>query len=123
MHILGIWLPVAAMMLAATLGLPALAEVKNVPYPEVKVTVNEAYKPDAAFEKMRAMFAGAVARKDATALSELVAPTFLWTVNGQPRASWIWGATRFIISRSPSDFARRVRTRTAGSRTGLFGTH
>lgn len=84
MHSLRISLPGGAMMLGATLGLPALAAVKKVPYPEVKVTVNEAYKPDAAFEKMRAAFAGAVARKDATALSELVAPTFLWTVNGQP---------------------------------------
>jgi hypothetical protein len=39
----------AAIMLCA---LPAAA-LKNVSYPEVKVTVSEAYKPDADFQKMR----------------------------------------------------------------------
>jgi hypothetical protein len=69
---------------AAGIGSAAVAAIKKVAYPEVKVTVNAAYKPDAAFDKMRTAFADAVAKKDAAALAALVAPTFLWTVGGQP---------------------------------------
>jgi hypothetical protein len=71
-------------LIAVGLGSVSSAAVKKVAYPEVKVTVNEAYKPDAAFEKMRAAFADAVAKKDAEALSGLIAPTFLWTLSGAP---------------------------------------
>src|ERR1700730_9780063 len=77
-------LSLATMLAAATLDVGALAAVKKVPYPEVKVTINEGYKPDPAFEKMRSAFTAALAKKDVAALTELVAPTFLWTVNGQP---------------------------------------
>jgi hypothetical protein len=80
LHLLG----GATILVSASVAYTALAGVKKVPYPEVKVTLNEAYKPDAAFEKMRAAFADAVAKKDVAALSELVTPTFLWTVDGQP---------------------------------------
>jgi len=71
-------------LLAAGLGANSIAAVKTVAYPEVKVTTSTAYKPDAAFEKMRAAFANAVARKDVAKLSALIAPTFLWTISGQP---------------------------------------
>jgi hypothetical protein len=74
---------VAALLIASGLCSTAIAAVKKVAYPEVKVTVNAAYKPDAAFDKMRAAFADAVAKKDVAALSALVAPTFLWTIGGQ----------------------------------------
>jgi hypothetical protein len=77
-------LGVAAVLIAAALGSVAVAAVKKVAYPEVKVTVNAAYKPDAAFEKMRTAFADAVAKKDAAALAALIAPMFLWTIGGQP---------------------------------------
>ena len=60
------------------------AAVKKVAYPEIKVTVSKSYQPDAAFNKMRATFADAVAKKDLAALSALIAPTFLWTLGGQP---------------------------------------
>src|ERR1700751_2404240 len=60
------------------------ASVKKIAYPEIKVTVNKSYQPDAAFNKMRAAFADAVAKKDVDALSALIAPTFLWTLGGQP---------------------------------------
>ena len=60
------------------------AAVKKVAYPEIKVTVSKSYRPDAAFEKMRAAFADAVAKKDLVALSALIAPTFLWTLESQP---------------------------------------
>ncbi|MBV9969050.1 MAG: nuclear transport factor 2 family protein [Xanthobacteraceae bacterium] len=63
---------------------PCSAEVKKVAYPEVKVTLEKPYKPDAAFEKMHAAFLDAVQRKDLSALVALVAPTFLWTVSDQP---------------------------------------
>jgi hypothetical protein len=67
---------------ACALALPASAAIKKVPYPEVKVEVVEAYKPDAAFEAMRKKFREAVAKKDAQALFGLVAPTFVWTFQG-----------------------------------------
>jgi hypothetical protein len=68
----------------AVSALPAAAALKKIAYPEVKVTLNKPYKPDAAFEKMHAAFLDAVKRKDAQALAALVAPTFLWTVGDQP---------------------------------------
>jgi hypothetical protein len=42
----------------------------------VKVVLENPYKPDAAFEKMRAAFAGAVMSKDLAALTALIAPTW-----------------------------------------------
>lgn len=63
-------------------ALPASAAIKKVPYPEVKVEVAEAFKPDAAFEAMRKKFSDAVAKKDAKALFDLVGPTFVWTFQG-----------------------------------------
>jgi hypothetical protein len=50
----------------------------------VEVVLKNRYKPDAAFDKMNATFLDAVQRKDLGALTALVAPTFLWTVSGQP---------------------------------------
>ena len=74
----------SAVLLVAGLASASSAAVKRVAYPEVKVTVDTAYQPDAAFEKMRSAFADAVAKKDIDALSALIAPTFLWTIGGQP---------------------------------------
>jgi hypothetical protein len=65
----------AAIMLGA---LPAAA-LKNVSYPEVKVTVSQAYKPDADFQKMRDALAKAAADKNEAVLFALVGPTFVWT--------------------------------------------
>ena len=76
-------LGVSLLLIAAAANSVATAAVKKVPYPEVKVTVYAAYKPDAAFEKMRTAFAAAVAKQDVNALSALVAPTFLWLVGGE----------------------------------------
>jgi hypothetical protein len=73
-----------AAVAAFALVLPAGAEIKRVPYPEVKVEVVEAYKPDAAFEQMRKALSAAVAKKDSHALFALVAPTFIWTQQGGP---------------------------------------
>src|ERR1700739_3506955 len=67
---------------ACALALPAGAAIKKVASPEVKVEVVEAYKPDPAFEAMRKKFSDAVAKKDAQALFDLVAPTFVWTFQG-----------------------------------------
>jgi len=72
------------MLFAASMSPTALAGVKKVAYPEIKVTVNQPYAPDAAFQKMHAAFAEAVAKKDTAALFDLVAPMFFWTVNGGP---------------------------------------
>jgi len=81
--LMGLCLAIAVVS-AAALDCVAEAAVKKVAYPEVKVTVNAAYTPDAAFEKMRAAFASAVAKKDPEALAALIAPVFLWTLGGQP---------------------------------------
>jgi hypothetical protein len=73
-----------AATLVAMLAPPGAAAVKKIAYPEVKVTLNKPYKPDAAFEKMHAALLDAIKRKDAQAVTALVAPTFLWTVGDQP---------------------------------------
>lgn len=75
---------VATVIAIIGFGSLAAAAVKKVAYPEVAVKIDAAYKPDAAFEKMRAAFADAVTKKDVQALSLLVAPTFMWTIGGQP---------------------------------------
>jgi hypothetical protein len=63
------------------LAAPGSAQPRQVAYPEVKVVLENPYKPDAAFDKMNGAFLDAVQRKDLAALTALVAPTFLWTVN------------------------------------------
>jgi hypothetical protein len=68
--------------IACALALPATAAIKKVPYPEVKVELAAAFKPDAAFEAMRKKLSDAVAKKDAQALFTLVGPTFVWTFQG-----------------------------------------
>src|SRR5580700_8239575 len=73
-----------AAIAACVLALPASAAVKKVPYPEVKVEVAAAFKPDAAFETLRKALSDAVAKKDAQALFALVSPTFIWTLQGGP---------------------------------------
>jgi hypothetical protein len=39
------------------------ADLQKVAYPEVRVVLEDSYKPDAAFEKMRAAFADALESK------------------------------------------------------------
>jgi hypothetical protein len=75
--------PLLAIFAAATFGAASHADVKNVPYPEVKVELSKSYKPDAAFEKMRVAFAAAAAKKDGLALFALVGSTFVWTASGE----------------------------------------
>lgn len=72
----------AAASLAAILAFAgsAFAELM-VTYPQVRVELGATYTPDAAFEKFRKQFASAVDSKDLKALSALVAPGFVWTVN------------------------------------------
>lgn len=82
-----------ALLFAAGLGSAASAGVKQIAYPEIKVTVSNPYKPDAAFERMRAAFANAVAKSDVGALSTLIAPMFLWTIGGQPADEMDLGRT------------------------------
>jgi hypothetical protein len=71
--LLGGLLAAAIPLLAA----PGNAEPQQVAYPEVKVVLENPYKPDAAFDKMNGAFLDAVQRKDIGALTALVAPTFL----------------------------------------------
>jgi hypothetical protein len=78
--------PLGIVLAAAILLAPApgSAQPQQVAYPEVKVVLENPYKPDAAFEKMNGAFLDAVQRKDVGALTALVAPTFLWTVSDHP---------------------------------------
>jgi hypothetical protein len=71
----------AAFMIAT--AIPSQAAVKEVPYPLIKLQLDEAYTPDAAFAKMQKSFADAVAKQDAQALFALVGPTFVWLSQGQ----------------------------------------
>jgi hypothetical protein len=75
---------IVALAAATALGLPSLAvaAVKKVAYPEIKVEVAEAFQPDAAFNAMVKKLADAVAKKDEVALFGLVGPTFVWTLEG-----------------------------------------
>jgi hypothetical protein len=79
-YLVGGLLAAAIPLLAA----PGSAEPQQVAYPEVKVVLENPYKPDAAFDKMNGAFLDAVQRKDIGALTALVAPTFLWTVSDHP---------------------------------------
>jgi len=76
-------LSACAIAVALAVGPVSVAAVKNVAYPEVKVKVFDAYRADAAFEKMREAFAKATANKDASGLFALIGPTFVWTANGE----------------------------------------
>jgi hypothetical protein len=80
-------MPRAAIVLAIIAGACGVASradaaVKKVAYPEVKVDLNDAYRPDAAFDAMVTRFAAAVAAKDGPALFALVGPMFVWTQAG-----------------------------------------
>jgi hypothetical protein len=71
-----------AALLAALPALGSAASAETRPsYPQVRVELLPSFTPDAAFEKFRKQFVEAVANKDANALSALVAPGFVWTVN------------------------------------------
>jgi hypothetical protein len=62
----------------ATAATSTDAAIKKIPYPEVKVRVEE-YKSDDALMGMRKSFSEAVSKKNSAALFGLVGPTFVWT--------------------------------------------
>jgi ketosteroid isomerase-like protein len=70
---------------------PSLAQVKKIPYQEVKVNVSEPIQADAALESMRKAFVDAVAKKDVEALSALVGPTFVWLSQNSPSEEFDMG--------------------------------
>lgn len=70
--------PAAAIVFLATGAAASADDVKQVPYPEVKVQIPEPYKPDAAFAKLQKAISDAVAGRNAQALFALVGPTFVW---------------------------------------------
>jgi hypothetical protein len=76
-------LVVGALVVSTALSGVSIAALKKVSYPEVKVKVGPVYKPDDALATMRSAMAQAVAKKDSNALFALIAPTFVWTVQGQ----------------------------------------
>ena len=112
-YLLGIVLAPAILLAPA----PGSAQPQQVAYPEVKVVLENHYKPDSAFDKMNGAFLDAVQRKDVGALTTVVAPTFLWTVAPTRPTNSISAATPFTISRWRSGSARSARMSTAGSTT------
>ena len=106
--------PAAAIVFLAAGAAASADDVKQVPYPEVKVQVPEPYKPDAAVAKLQKALSDAVAGKNAQALFALVGPTFVWLEQDEiadqfdfrrRRAAKLQGAVRFPRSRQ----ARRRR--------------
>jgi hypothetical protein len=71
-----------SIMAAVCLASGPASAVKKVPYPEIKVEVDEAFLPDAAFEAMIARLSAAIAKKDEQALFAQVGPNFVWTLEG-----------------------------------------
>lgn len=71
-------MPVAAAVVVAAAASASADDVKQVPYPEVKVQIPELYKPDAAFAKLQKSLSDAVAAQNAQSLFALVGPTFVW---------------------------------------------
>src|SRR5262245_33575412 len=75
------WLCGAA-ALAVGLAFAALASAEvRITYPQVRVRLGATYTPDADFDTFRKQFLSAVESKDLNALSALVAPGFVWTVD------------------------------------------
>lgn len=72
-------------------GTASIAQVKKVPYAEVKVDVADAVASDPAIETMRKAFADAVAKKDSDALFALVGPTFVWLSQNTPNEQFDMG--------------------------------
>jgi hypothetical protein len=71
-------MPIAAAALLAAASNASADDVKQAPYPEVKVQIPEEFKPDPAFARLKKSIADAVAAKNAQALFALVGPTFVW---------------------------------------------
>jgi hypothetical protein len=72
----------AAITLLASAATASADDVKQVPYPEVKVQVPAQYTPDAGFLKLQKALSAAIDSKNAQAVSSLVGPTFVWTQDG-----------------------------------------
>jgi hypothetical protein len=97
----------AAVMAATTVG--AMAELKQVRYPVVRVKLAETYTPDAAFNSMQNAFATAVAAKDQQALFSLVGPTFLWMSLGELNDQFDFGRPPLDNFESLFGFAAPVK--------------
>lgn len=89
MRALVVFAVVAAAALAT--GTASFAQVKKVPYTEVKVDLPEALTPDPARENMRKAFVDAVTKKDSNALFALVGPTFVWLSQNTPSEQFDMG--------------------------------
>jgi len=74
-----LWTALSLATILATGG-TASSQVK-VPYPQVRIQIGPTFTPDAAFARFRKQFLAAVENQDLKALSVLVAPGFVWTVN------------------------------------------
>ena len=81
----------AAVAAVLATGTASIAQVKKVPYTQVKVDVADPVPVDAALQAMRRAFADAVAKKDSNALFGLVGPTFVWLSHNTPSEQFDMG--------------------------------
>jgi hypothetical protein len=72
----------ATAAMAVAFASPAAA-IQRTPYAEIKVDLAEPLKPEPALQAAVKSFAVAVARKDTASLLNLLAPSFVWTFDGQ----------------------------------------
>jgi hypothetical protein len=82
---------VAAAAASLATGTATFAQVKKIPYAEVKVDLPESFTPDAALQNTRKAFVDAVTKKDANALFALVGPTFVWLSQNTPSEQFDMG--------------------------------
>jgi hypothetical protein len=74
---------VFASLMAIYASIGSAAAEQRTSYPQVRVELVPSFTPDAALGRFRKQFINAVAKKDINALSALVAPGFVWTVNNE----------------------------------------
>ena len=110
----------AAFLAAAALAAPAAADIKKAAYPEIKVTPLTAFKPDAAFAAAHKALTAAVAKKDASALFGLVAPTFVWMLDGRPTDEFDMGRDALYNFKVVFGFRQRGSESDGGVADGPF---
>jgi hypothetical protein len=75
------WLGCAAALAALLAFITTASPEVRITYPQVRVQLGPTYTPDADFDTFRKKFLSAIESKNLLALSELVAPGFVWTVD------------------------------------------
>ena len=110
----------AAITLLATAAAASADEIKQVPYPEVKVQVPELFKADAGFQKMQKTLIDAIENKNTPAVASSW-PVFVWTQDGAISDQFDYGGDALQNFKVVFGFRAAGKTPTAASRTGHTG--